>query len=159
TFDFQQVLLDVAGVDTSIVNYEGRWWIFCGLKNELPNEKLYIYYSHTLTGSYKPHLLNPVKVDPAGSRPAGQLIVNNNVLYRPAQHSVNWYGEKIDWFKVNKLTPRTFNEELIDEIAPQKQWEHNKGVHTFSQTSNLLVIDAKKRSSGWYAIWAALGFL
>ncbi|MFK5857307.1 MAG: hypothetical protein QM503_14340, partial [Bacteroidota bacterium] len=32
TFDFQQVLLDVAGVDTSIVNYEGRWWIFCGLK-------------------------------------------------------------------------------------------------------------------------------
>lgn len=156
-FDFQQVLLNVAGVDTSIVNYHGYWWLFCGLKNELPNEKLHIYYSNELTGEYKSHLLNPVKVDPAGSRPAGQFIVKNDVLYRPAQHSVNWYGEKIDWFKVNELTPTTFSEEYAGEIAPQKQWEHNMGVHTFSQTSKLLVIDAKKRASGWNAFLSVFG--
>jgi len=156
-FDFQQVLVNIPGVDTSIVYYQRRWWIFCGLKNDLPNEKLHIYHSDTLTGNYKPHLLNPVKVDPAGSRPAGQFIIKNDVLYRPAQHSVNWYGEKIDWFKINKLSTTSFSEEYVGDIKPQKQWEHNKGVHTFSQTSKLLVIDAKKRASGWDVFWAAVG--
>ena len=157
TFVFQQVLLNVAGVDASIVYYQGRWWVFCGLKDNLPNEKLFIYYSDELTGEYKAHEINPVKVDPAGSRPAGQFIIKNNVLYRPAQHSVNWYGEKIDWFKVNEFTPISFSEELIGEIIPQKQWEHNKGVHTFSQTSRIIVIDAKKRASGWHAFLASVG--
>jgi len=156
-FDFQQVLVNIPGVDTSIVNYKGRWWIFCGLKNDLPNEKLHIYHSDTLTGNYKSHLLNPVKVDPAGSRPAGQFIVKNDVLYRPAQHSINWYGEKVDWFRINELSPTTFSEEYVDDIKPHKPWEHNKGVHTFSQTSKLVVIDAKKRASGWHAFWSAFG--
>jgi len=158
TFIFQQVLLNIPGVDVSIVYHQSRWWLFCGLKNELPNEKLYVYYSDELTGTYKPHLLNPVKVNPAGSRPGGQFIVKNDVLYRPAQHSVNWYGEKIDWFKINELTPTSFIEEYVDDIKPQKDWEHNMGVHTFSQTSSLLVIDAKKRASSWHAFLAAIGF-
>lgn len=155
-FDFQQVLLNVAGVDSSIVYHQGRWWLFCGLKNDLPNEKLHVFYADELTGPYKAHLLNPVKTDPAGSRPAGQFIVENGVLFRPAQHSVNWYGEKIDWFKVNVLTPSSFCEEYVGEIVPRKSWDHNKGIHTFSRTSNFSLIDAKKMSSGRHAFLAAL---
>jgi hypothetical protein len=156
-FDFQQILINIPGVDTSIVLYKGRWWIFCGLKDDLPNEKLHIYYSDELTGEYKAHKLNPVKVDPAGSRPGGQFIIKNDVLYRPAQHSVAWYGEKIDWFKVVNLTPTSFNEEFIGDVKPHNMWEHNEGLHTFSQTSKIMVIDAKKRSSSWHAFLSSLG--
>jgi hypothetical protein len=156
-FHFKKVLIDIAGVDVSVVNFEGRWWLFCGLKNNSPNEKLFIYYSDELTGTYKAHTLNPVKTNPAGSRPAGQFIIKNDVLYRPAQHSVNWYGEKIDWFKISKLTPSSFVEELVGEISPQQSWTHNKGLHTFSKSSEIMVVDAKKRSSGWYAFLAELG--
>lgn len=155
-FDFEKVLINIAGVDASIVFYDERWWIFCGLKNDLPNEKLHIFYADKLTGPYKAHNLNPVKTDPAGSRPAGQFVINNGNLFRPAQHSVKWYGEKISWFKINMLTPRSFSEEYVGEMKPQSSWEHNKGLHTFSQTSKFIVIDAKKRASGWHAFFAAL---
>lgn len=155
-FDFEQVLLDVAGVDASIVYYDERWWIFCGIKNDLPNEKLHIFYADKLAGPYEAHSLNPVKTDPAGSRPAGQFVVENGNLFRPAQHSVKWYGEKISWFKINTLTPRSFSEELVGEMKPQKSWDYNKGIHTFSQTSKFMLIDAKKRASGWHAFLAAL---
>ena len=155
-FDFLQVLIDIAGVDASIVYYDERWWIFCGLKNDLPNEKLHIFYADKLTGPYEAHSLNPVKTDPAGSRPAGQFVINNGNLFRPAQYSVKWYGEKINWFKINLLTPRSFSEEFVAEMKPQKSWEYNKGLHTFSQTSKFMIIDAKKRSSGWTAFLAAL---
>ncbi len=157
-FHFKKVLLDVAGVDVSIVDFHERWWLFCGIKNSSPNEKLFIYHSDELTGTYKAHTLNPVKTDPAGSRPAGQFIIKNDVLFRPAQHSVGWYGEKIDWFKISELTPTSFIEELVGEIAPQQTWSHNKGLHTFSKSSDIMVIDAKKRSSGWRAFLAELRF-
>ena len=155
-FDFEQVLINVAGIDSSIVFYEERWWIFCGIKNDLPNEKLHIFYSDKLKGEYKAHDLNPVKTDPAGSRPAGQFIIENGNLFRPAQHSVKWYGEKISWFKIKQLTPRSFSEEYVGELKPQNSWGYNKGLHTFSQTSKFMLIDAKKRASGWHAFLAAL---
>ena len=155
-FDFLQVLIDVAGVDSSIVYHKEQWWIFCGLKDDLPNEKLHIFYADKLTGPYKAHSLNPVKTDPAGSRPAGQFVVENGSLFRPAQHSVKWYGEKISWFKINTLTPRSFSEEYVGDLKPESTWDYNKGLHTFSQTSKFILIDAKKRVSGWYAFLAAL---
>ena len=155
-FDFQQVLIHVAGVDSSIVYYENCWWIFCGIKDDLPNEKLHIFYADKLTGKYKAHGLNPVKTDPAGSRPAGQFVVNNDVLFRPAQQSVKWYGEKIRWFKINLLTPRSFSEEYVGELKPQSSWKYNEGLHTFSQTSEIMTVDAKKRASGWQAFLKAL---
>ena len=156
-FIFQKVLMDLPGVDASIVHYQQRWWLFCGLKNDQPNEKLHIFYSDELLGEYKPHLLNPVKVNPEGSRPAGQFIINNNVLYRPAQHSVRWYGEKIDWFRIDELTPTQFYEENVGIIEPQLDWKYNCGVHTYSQTATIKVIDAKLRKSGWSAFMAAIG--
>lgn len=155
-FDFEQVLINVAGVDASIVYYNEKWWIFCGLKDDLPNEKLYIFYADKLSGAYEAHALNPVKTDPAGSRPAGQFVVEGNNLFRPAQHSVMWYGEKINWFKINTLTPRSFSEEYVGDLKPEESWKYNKGLHTFSQTSKFMVIDAKKRVSGWHAFLAAL---
>ena len=156
TFAFQHLLMNVPGVDSSIVQYEGRWWIFCGLKNNLPNENLYVFFADQLTGPYTAHALNPVKTDPSGSRPAGQFIIDGKKLYRPAQQSVSWYGEKIRWFEIKDLTPNTFSEQYVSESVPQSKWEYNKGLHTFSQASSFKVIDAKKRSSGWHAFLAEL---
>jgi len=156
-FIFEQELLNVAGVDSSLVYYKEKWWLFCGLKDDLPNEKLHIYYADQLLGPYQAHSLNPVKVDPNGSRPAGQFIIENNVLYRPAQKSVKWYGESINWFEVEELNENAFCEKKIAEIAPHKKWTHKDGVHTFAKTSQIMVIDAKRRKSGWHAMWSALG--
>jgi len=155
-FEFERVLLNIGGVDSSLVNYQSRWWLFCGIKGDLPNEKLHIFYSDNMGGPYTPHLLNPVKVDPRGSRPAGQFIVEKEELFRPAQCSQKWYGEKINWFRIKNLTPVLFEEELVGEMTALPEWEYNKGVHTFSQTSSLMLIDAKKRKSGWHAFVAAL---
>ena len=149
-------MVSIAGVDTGIVYYNEKWWLFCGIKNQLPNEKLYVYYSDELMGDYKPHLLNPVVVDPGGSRPAGQFITDSNVIYRPAQHSVKWYGEKINWYEIDELSPLKYHENFVGSISPRKSWKHNKGVHTFSQIPTMVVLDAKKRASGIKAFLAAL---
>ncbi len=130
-------------IDASIV-YDGNYfWIFCGNKNDHPNEKLFIFYSKTLIGTYTPHLKNPVKVTPAGSRSAGNIILDTKFFIRPAQYSVNYYGEKIILHKINKLTPCDFSEEMVDEITPahfNKKW---KGIHTVSQNGSVMLIDFK----------------
>lgn len=156
-FTFHSQLLDRPGVDSSLVWKDGYWWLFCGIKGELPNEKLLVFYSQTLEGPYLPHLLNPVKTDPEGARMGGNFHRAGDLLFRPAQYSRRWYGEKIVWWKILHLTPETFEEELCGELAPQSGWELHDGLHTISSDGEFFAVDVKKRRSDAVSLAAASG--
>jgi hypothetical protein len=143
-------------VDASILFYENRWWLFCGIRGDLPNEKLHIFYADALEGPYYPHLLNPVKTSPEGSRMGGNFIRRGNEIYRPGQYSRKWYGEKIAWWKIVKLTPEVFEEEPVGEWAPDRSWTFSDGLHTVSTAGDFFAIDAKKRRSDRVSLTAAL---
>lgn len=137
------LLNNIRAVDSSLL-YDGKYfWIFCGIKNDYPNEKLFAFYSETLTGNYSAHTKNPVKVTPEGARCGGTIFYDANDPIRPAQYSANYYGEKVMLQKITKLSPDEFEEVLISEIEPihfNKKW---KGVHTFSKNNSTVLIDFK----------------
>lgn len=130
-------------IDPAWCFYNGFFWLFCGLKGQEPNEKLFLFFSDKLDGDYKPHPLNPIKVDPHGSRSAGTIFFRNGALIRPAQVSIKFYGEYISMQRITKLSPFEFSEESIGEIKPQQFGAHYKGLHTFSIIGNDVLVDLK----------------
>jgi hypothetical protein len=150
------IIDNFAAVDPSIIYHDNYFWLFCGNKNDYPNEKLFLFYSQHLTGPYVPHIQNPIKVTPEGSRNAGTIIKKNSTIIRPAQYAVNFYGEKIILNKVETLTPTEYRESYMDEISVQKLKQDWKGIHTISSNKSLILIDFKYHTFIWESFIAKL---
>jgi len=146
-------LIDLPVVDPTLVFHEGRFYLFCGLKNQLPNEKLFVFWSDRFEGPYRPHELNPVKVNPVGSRPGGNLIKWQHSLYRPAQVFEKFYGSKIHINKVIHLSPNVFVEIENHAIDPAIFDGQYDGLHTYTVSGDTYAIDLKRHRFGFSAFW------
>ena len=91
---------------------------------------------------WSPHRLNPIKVDPAASRPAGALFHLDGALIRPAQDCSQRYGGAVVLNEVRTLTPNAFYEFPRARIAPRA--EYPAGLHTVNATGSCIVIDGLK---------------
>ena len=138
------LLDDTAGVDTSVIQHAGRWWIFTGRKDDHPDLKLFVYYADELRGPWFPHAANPVKTDDSNSRCGGTLFHQESRLYRPAQDSARTYGGRIVINEVVRLGPSEFEEQAVANIEPSKNWPFPSGLHTLASAGNRTVIDAKR---------------
>ena len=130
----------VAARDATLFEMDGRWWMFVAIADTDSSDELYLYYSDTPFGPWKPHQRNPVKSDVRNSRPAGRLFYWNGDLYRPAQDSSRHYGYGMRINKVTRLTPSEFQEEEVSRVLPQ--WRRDlRGTHTLNMCEDLTVID------------------
>ncbi len=155
-FHLLQSILDLPAVDASLLKHEGKYYLFTGLKGQLTNEKLFIYYADKLEGPYLPHTSNPVKVSPEGSRMAGGFIIENNQLIRPSQCSVKYYGEKVVFQKIVQLSPTVYQEEFYSELKPMEYAPFKCGLHTYNKKDHFEVIDLKTMRSGFIALKAQI---
>jgi len=131
---------DVAARDATLFELDGRWWMFVAMADTDSSDELYLYYSETPFGPWKPHQRNPVKSDVRNSRPAGRPFYWNGDLYRPAQDSSRNYGYGMRINKVARLTPSEFQEEEVSQVLPQ--WRKDlRGTHTLNICEDLTVID------------------
>lgn len=128
-------------VDSSIVKFNGKYWLFTSKKNAV--DKFYIFYAASLDEEFRPHSLNPICSSPQFTRAAGQMFIDKGILYRPTQNPVSGYGGSIIISKIIMLTEVTFVSELFMEILPKKPYE--SGIHTISFANDLIVIDGKKK--------------
>lgn len=135
-----------AGVDNTVFEYDGRWWLFATDQNDGPNHKLRIWFAPNLRGPWKPHARNPAKTDIRSSRPAGTPFVHGGSLFRPAQDCSETYGGRITLNRVLKLTPEEFEEEFFGTVDPDKEGPYPDGLHTISGVLDMTVIDGKKRT-------------
>lgn len=143
-----KVMLKGAYVDSSIVQYNNKWWLFTTLSTrEIPG--LYIYTSETPFGKWRPHAENPVISSEYGSRCAGHLFVKDGVLYRPAQDSSIDYGRSIVVNKVVAISSSEYREIPALEIQPTDMYGH--GIHTLSCVGDTIVVDGKRRE---FSMWA-----
>ena len=145
TLSFKGDIINLPLVDSTILKHENKYWIFCTMRGEDSNSKLYIYHSDSLFGTYYAHVLNPVKNNPIGSRPAGNFIFVDGNIYRPAQDSGKYYGSSIIINKIRNLSEKTFEEEYCFSITPSKNEYYNFGIHTINYTGNKIVIDGLVR--------------
>ena len=134
------------GVDPTVCKWEGRWWMFCTSRQKKGSDlRLYIYYSDTVEGTWKPHQLNPVKTSICSARPAGTPFSRDGLLFRPAQDSSRSYGRRIAIQEVTILTENAFEEREVACVQPwQFDGPYKHGVHTLSSCGNYTVIDAKR---------------
>lgn len=141
---FDTVLVDnFPGVDPMLWNDGERWWLFCTSK-EAPSIHLFVFYSDNLRGPYHPHLLNPVKSDLRGSRPAGPLFFDQEKLIRPAQDCSIHYGRRVVLNQVQILTPDAFREAPTGYVEPDASSPFGSGLHTYGKNRHTEVFDGKR---------------
>lgn len=136
---------DFAGVDTTVVEYRDRWWLFATDQDDGPNHKLRIFFAPKLTGPWERHFLNPAKIDVRSSRPAGTPFMHHGALIRPSQDCSEYYGRRIVLNRITKLTPYEFEEEYAGTIEPYETGPYAHGTHTVSAAAGVTVIDGMKK--------------
>ena len=137
-------LLDAEAVDATLVRYGDRWWLFCTDFDEPRHHRLRAFYADDLRGPYRPHALNPVKVDPRSAGCAGTPFIVDGVLYRPSQNCSRSYGGAIGINRVVELTPTAFREETAVVLSPHPRYP--AGVHTLSAVGPMTLVDGKRRA-------------
>lgn len=133
-------------LDSTLIKYENKYWIFGVTGNNNSSYQLHIFFSHNLLGPYEAHRCNPIKSGLNGIRPAGNMIEVDNIFYRPTQNCQNNYGESITINRIVKLSETEFVEEKYMEISINKKRKCNKrihSIHTINGFENLLVVDGK----------------
>ncbi len=145
-------LLDgMAALDATVVEHEGRWWLFCTDRTDFSNTKLYVFHAHAITGPWHPHALNPVKTDVRSARPAGTPFVHDGRLYRPAQDASESYGGAVSINRIDELTPTRFAEHVVATVRPAQQDRYRDGLHTISAAGGRTVVDGRRDTFVWPA--------
>lgn len=143
---FNVISENFAAVDSSIIFYNNRWWLFCtDAANKGADLRLHIFYADDLKSTWQSHKLNPVKTDIRSARPGGTLFIHEGKLYRPAQDSSSQYGGEVVLMQVTVLNADEFAEEEINRINPLLFGSrYPEGTHTLSMLGNKTLIDGKR---------------
>lgn len=145
--NFLKEIIELPLLDSTILRYNNKYWLFATLKGKDEDRKLGIYFSDTLLGPYSPHPKNPVTTGLEGSRPAGNFIVVDDEIYRPAQNSKYTYGGGITIHKVIQLDELNYIEERYMPVNLNKKNPNNAGmhaIHTINSINDIIVVDGTK---------------
>lgn len=136
---------DVALVDTTPVQVDGRWYFFTtAVGPDASAMELFIFHADTLRGPWQAHRRNPVCSDVRAARMAGHFFRRNNRLIRPAQDCSGVYGRAIRLHEVLRLTPTEYAEHEVERIEPS--WHaQSERTHTINATGSVEVIDGWRR--------------
>jgi len=143
---FLQDILEFPMLDSTIIQKNGKYWIFGVLNDGKAGYEEHVYYSNNLLGPYMSHPANPVKRGLDGTRPAGSFIEVDGTIYRPAQNCQKEYGDSITIYEVSELTETKVTEEPYMNIELNRRNKHNRGmykIHTINYMDNLIVVDGK----------------
>jgi hypothetical protein len=147
---------DFAGVDPTLFNHRGTWWLTCTQKGAYEDEELWVWHAPDLLGPWTPHARNPVKTDVRGSRPGGPPFVVDGVLYRPTQDCSRTYGWRVTVQRVLQLTPTEFAEEPTAVVEASRESPFPRGRHTLTPVGDVVLVDGRRTVFVWPALRAFL---
>jgi hypothetical protein len=136
-----KVLITGAYVDSSIIYYNKKYWLFTS-KSEKAN-LLYIFYADSLLGQFKAHEQNPINWGANTTRSAGRLFIVNKKVYMPTQNHQNRYGGSVMINEITVLSHNEFKSESVFKIASKPPYD--QGLHTINFCNGLLIVDGKRR--------------
>lgn len=140
-------IINLPLLDSTILKYSNKYWLFGTINGRDSHNKLYIFFSENLLGPYTAHPGNPVKNSLKSSRPAGNFIEIDGVIYRPSQNCENSYGESLTINKINRLDETSFEEEpyMFIKINGDNLRKNNiHTIHTFNIIDDIIAVDGKK---------------
>ena len=139
------LLPGVPAADATIVEFEGRWWMFATRADRGANQNLFLWHALTPMGPWEPHALNPVKTDARSARPAGTPFTAGGRLHRPSQDNSRIYGGRVVVNRVEILTPGDFVERRVGFVQPWPGSPYPDGLHTLSAVGGRTLIDGNRR--------------
>ena len=137
------VLQGVSAVDTTLFEFDGRWWLFC-MDAQTGGARLHAYHAQTPFGPWLPHMRNPVKVDVRSARPAGAPFYVNGTLYRPAQDCSRTNVGRIAINRIVDLSPSRFAEVTVAYVEPDRRSRFGTALRTLSFAGEYCVVDGKR---------------
>ena len=140
----QKLLVPEPLLDSTIVEYNDMWWLFCTKRGSASNKDLHIFYSKKPEGPWTAHTANPVVKSAATARPAGYLLKDGSTLYRLVQKCDKRYGEAVNVTRVDVLSTTEFKETFIKELRLQNDIYSN-GFHTLNELDGLVVVDGNRK--------------
>jgi hypothetical protein len=136
----------VAAVDSLIFPAHGKWWMLTGLLphrdvNRFPEMHLFSA-PDPISGQWKAHGQNPLKVDPEFARNAGLLRLSEK-LYRVSQaFAFSAYGASINISEITALTADNYSELLAARLNGDLK-PGVSGLHHMDSAGGLTVWDEK----------------
>jgi hypothetical protein len=132
-------------VDATLFQYEGNWW----LAGSEPAPKgatceLHLWHAPEISGPWRAHPANPVKLDVRSARPGGTPFYENGILYRPAQDCSTTYGGRVIINRVLTLTTTAFRETHAATVEPDPNGSYPAGLHTLAQAGDITLVDGKR---------------
>ena len=142
------IALDHVAVDATPVFHDGLWWLFYASADR-PADKtgaLFAAWAERLDGPWHPHRSNPLREDPASSRPGGTPVMLDGRLVLPVQDCRKTYGGAIRPLWIDRLTPDAFVAEVgAPIVAPAAFAPFDRGLHTLSAVGDRTLVDVKRR--------------
>jgi hypothetical protein len=152
---FAPLLQGLPVADASLIEFEGRWWLFYTLvgKGGRDQRELHVAHADSLFGPWRECAGNPVLTDLAGARPAGRPFVDaGGDVCLPVQDCSGGYGSATRMLRMLELTPDRIRIEalslrLTGDLVSN---EFTAGLHTLSACGDFTLIDVKRidRSRG-----------
>jgi hypothetical protein len=141
---------DVNASDATLVQHEGRWWMFATVKDEdgAFSDALYLWSAPNFRGPWAAHRKNPVLVDIASARPAGRVVSVADQLLRPAQDCRLGYGASLAIARIITLDDDYFEQQVETILRPGPLWAGRK-LHTLNSAGGLEFIDGSARAWRW----------
>lgn len=143
---FRTLFSSIEAVDTTLHEYQGKWWMFVNIVEPGGNayDSLYLFYATSpLSEQWAPHPQNPVTRDIRRARPAGRIFKKDNTLIRPSQDCSDRYGYAINFNQIEILTETDYKEVFLSSFSPPPDNRKILGTHTWNEAENLRIIDAE----------------
>jgi hypothetical protein len=100
-------------VDPSIVQFDGKWWIFVSSVSEL--DCLQLYYADDLMGPWVEHPMSPIVMNVGNiARPGGRVLAYDGRVIRYQQDLDSAWGQRIWAYEVTALTTTGYQEKRLN---------------------------------------------
>jgi hypothetical protein len=146
-------------VDSSIMHFEGKWWIFAAAIQPEGGLLLLLHYADDLFGPWRAHRANPIVGDTHFLRPAGRVVLSDESLVRFAQSGYPAYGTEVQALRILELSPTQYAEERLQTapiLGPGAGWISGGMHHIDAQLSSngswIASVDGwpmTSRANGW----------
>ncbi len=139
--------LDTPAIDATPFRYDGLWWLAYSPTGpqRWKQGRLHLAFAETLTGPWRLHPGNPVRIDRASSRPGGTVWIEDGLPRLPVQDCTRTYGGGLRRLTILKLTPNSFEAEASAPVdLPSGVGRYRHGLHTLSACGPVTLFDVKR---------------
>lgn len=132
----------IEAADCTIFKHDGLYWMTSVTREGIGgySDTLTIHYADSLFGPWKEHASQPVLIDVAAARPAGNVVATDGVLWRPLQDCTHGYGKALGIARIDKLTREEFSQTIVATVDSGPAWPGGR-IHTLNRAGHIECID------------------